>query len=239
MSSAISISLGTVFGVATLVLADKNPIWAWLDVPIDLRAPLSSALSIFFLLFGFLYGLISHQQEVKAELIDLAKDIRHDIPDATLFSVYDGADAFRRISNRLSDVQSALNTRIFQDDYSPDHAGFGQWDRSLRIAIKRGLNYSEVMSVGNLRVARSRAAAAVGSKGHYRASIISFALPSFCNFVVFRDADGSREVWFGWLIAHGAGFEMVVRTSESHVVDLFEQWHRDLYGFGDEVTGTP
>ncbi len=242
LRASLSVGAGTVLGVGSLALASYNPLWDWLDVPVEMRSAIATGASVLFVILGFLYAFYTNHAALSTDLqndmIELSSEMRRTIPSLTLFTVCTGEEAFHRISNLLPHAQVALNTRIFQDDYNPDdNPGFVRWDAEIRAAIQRGLNYREVMSSGNRELALARLRSSTGAVGQYKASILRYPLPSFSNFTVFHLRDMSKEVWFGWLISRGSGFEgAVVRTTESHVVEFFEQWHRDLFAHGEPVT---
>ncbi|MCA1603005.1 MAG: hypothetical protein LC776_15680 [Acidobacteria bacterium] len=237
IGSVVSIAIGTVLGVSSLALTSYDPLWNWLDVPGELRASLPTGFSIFFIIVGFLFGFHQHQMRVSTELCNdlanLSHEMRRSIPNLTLFTLFTSEEAYGKIANILPSARVVLNTRIFQGDYNPDTPNHRRWNNEIVSAVQHGLNYREVVSSGNTELVYQRRDATVTGDGQYCASILDYPLPSFANFAVFHLNDTSKEVWFGWLISRGSGFEgRVVRTMEPNVVDFFEQWHRDLFAYG-------
>ena len=224
-------------GVAGLA-TNYEALWNWVDVPDDLRAPLSSGLSLLTVVIGFMIGFYLQQidmnRTMQAEILSLANDLRRTIPDITLFSSYTGEEALYRVATQLPLARVVLNTRVFNGEYNfMDNPAQDHWNRAIRNSVVGGVTFREVVSHGNVDLVQARARATAGGRGQYSYSIITYPLPSFCNFIILEYLDGTREIWFGWIISHGMGFEgNVVRTSETHIIDLFSHWHRELFAYG-------
>jgi hypothetical protein len=243
--SFISIALGTIIGIGGLALTSYDPLWDWMSVPRDLRGSLTTGFSIFTLLFGFLAAFYLQQEDaasaVARENVSLMGQMISSIPHLNLFSFHTGDEAMRLIANEFGRAHVALNTRIFHGDYNPtSNPAFASWDRSLRRGVRSGLSYKEVVSRGNCDLARERARSLRATVGSYDAVWIDYLLPSFMNFIVLEYPGGVKDVWFGWLVSQGAGFEQhVIRTTESRIVQLFEQWHRELFAHGKRIDPDP
>lgn len=236
-NAAISLGLGLAVGIIGFALTSFDPLWEVLGVDPEIRAPLGIGLSLFVLLVGFLGALYFEQLAFYAGQVDFQAEVRRSIPTVTLFSVSTGDEAMKRVSGLLLSARSVRNTRVFQGHYvPPPHPRVSEWDAALRTAVHNGVTYREVVSVGNEALVLERQRAAAGGRGTYGAVVIDWPLPTFLNFVILELQDGTRELWFGWLISPHVGYEEdVVRTTEQRTVDLFRNWHLDLYAHGNAL----
>lgn len=226
-NAIISLTLGTVLGLATFAVTSYQPLWEAVGASGPVAASLGIGLSVTILLLGFLIALYFQQ-------VDFQDELRRAIPSLTLFELFTGDEAMHNVARLFSSARVALNTRIFSGEFNPmENPGHYSWDRQLRAAVRNGLTFREVVSSGNLELVKDRKQKLRKSRGMYEAVIVDYEFDSFLNFVLLEFKDGSKEVWFGWLISTGAGFEQhVVRTTEKEVVHLFEVWHRDLCAKG-------
>jgi hypothetical protein len=236
-----SILLGTLIGVATLALTNFDPLWNWLKVPANIRDPLTLGMSIFFLLVGFL--LAFYFQQADAATTQAAENERfrtgmlQSIPQLTLFTMYNGGEAIRFISEVLGKAKIVLNTRIFTGTYNPNEKSLQLWDSAICDAVNERLFFKEVVSEGNRDLVSNRIRATSNSKGTYQGAWVDYQLPGFLNFIILEFSTGLKEVWLGWRISPGVGFECpVVRTNEAHVVAIFENWHHELYAKAEQVS---
>ena len=212
-----------------------------MSVPYDLRASLSIGLSVFVLLLGFVLAIYFLMAEWTDEIARgneaLLVRMMHTIPQLDHFTFHTGDESMKIIGDQFAKAKIALNTRIFNGDYNPrSNTGFEVWDRGLRRAVRNGLTYKEVVSRGNRELCISRANGAIGGKGTYDAVWINYTLPCFLNFVILEYEGGVKEVWFGWLVSRGVGFENYsIRTTEARIVHMFENWHRHLFAEGNDL----
>jgi hypothetical protein len=240
----VAVAVGLIFSVLSVMLTAYDPLWNWLGVARDLRGVQTTAASITFVSLGFLLAMFFQQRDFHQELEELHREsssvLLRSLPHSELFGRYTGDEAMRIIATLLPNSRYALNTRVFAETLNPTrNVGFKEWDSALRVAIRGGLTYKDVLSVGNESLARDRCASVAGGVGEYDAVIIHHQLPLFLNFIVLESRTGSKEVWFGWLISRGSGFAEtnVIRTSEARIIAVFEQWHRELFAAGLPVTG--
>jgi hypothetical protein len=113
------------------------------------------------------------------------------------------------------------------------------WERSLRTAIRSGTVFREIISSGWVPHAQERLEDLQGAGGMYEASRVSCDLAAFLNFYVLVYKNGSKEVFFGWVMSPSHGFDQpCIRTSEPRVVQLFENWHADLFAKGEAVANS-
>ncbi len=237
----LSVGIGTVLGVSSLALASYDPLWNLLGVARDLRAAQSTGLAILFINAGFLVAVYFQQGDFREDLLsEQATEFSRLIcamPTTGVFSYYTGEGAMEALAVILPTARTACNTRILSRQLSStSHPGFAPWDTAVRQAVRAGLTFREVVSEGNEAIVRDREGATSGGRGVYEAVVLRNTLPSFLNFIVLESRDGSREVWFGWIVSRGSGFEgTVIRTSEVRIVTLFERWHSELYLAGHPV----
>jgi hypothetical protein len=226
-NALVSLALGTVLGLLSFGLTSYQPLWKLVHASGDVSATLGVGLSVIILLLGFLFALYFQQSDYQDEL-------RRAIPNLTLFTVSSGDEAMHQVSRLFSSARMVLNTRIFSGDFNPTaNPGHSHWDKRLRSAVRDGLTFREVASAGNLDLVCERKRVTEGGSGLYDAVIVDYNFESFLNFVLLEFRDGTKELWFGWLVSPGAGFEQhVVHTTEKQIVQMFETWHRDLYTRG-------
>jgi hypothetical protein len=238
-----SIALGTLVGIASLMLTSFDALWSSLGVVPDLRPVQAGAVAILAVNLGFLLAFYFQQKDFTENLVDqqneLVDALLRIIPSSALFSYYTGDDALKALARLLPDCKYALNTRIFCEELNPTHnPGFPAWETAVRSAVRRGLSFRDVLSRGNEGLVLERCRVTKGGRGIYEAALIDYEFPSFLNFIVLELVGGGKEVWFGWLISRGLGFEgPVIRTTERRIVALFESWHRDLFSGGEPVAG--
>jgi hypothetical protein len=226
-NALVSLALGTILGLLTFGLTSYQPLWKLVHASGNVQASLGVGLSVIILLLGFLFAFYFQQSDYQDEL-------RRAIPNLTLFTVSSGDEAMRRVSQLFSSARVALNTRVFSGEFNPmANPGHSYWDQSLRSAVRDGLTFREVVSAGNLDLVCERKRDTAGGSGLYDAVVVDYNFESFMNFVLLEFLDGTKELWFGWLVSPGAGFEQhVVHTTEKQIVQMFETWHRDLYAKG-------
>jgi hypothetical protein len=226
-NAIISLTLGTVLGLGTFAITSYQPLWEAVHASGEVTASLGIGLSVTILLIGYLLALYFQQADFQDEL-------RRAIPSLTLFELFTGDEAMHHVAKLFSTARVVLNTRIFSGEFNPmENPGHHSWDKQLRAAVKNGLSFREVVSAGNLELVCDRKRNLTKGRGAYEAVVVDYSFDSFMNFVLLEFKDGSKEVWFGWLISAGAGFEQhVVRTTEKQVIHLFEVWHRDLCAGG-------
>lgn len=226
-NAIVSLTLGTVIGLATFAITSYQPLWKVVGASGEVTASLGVGLSVTILLLGFLLALFFQQADFQDEL-------RRAIPNLTLFELYTGEEAMHYVANLFGTARTVLNTRIFCGEFNPtENQGHSAWDKQLRAGVKSGLSFREVVSAGNTELVCDRKSHLTKVRGSYDARVVDYAFESFMNFVLLEFKDGTKEVWFGWVISTNAGFEQhVVRTTEKQVVHLFEIWHRDLCSRG-------
>jgi hypothetical protein len=238
----LSIAIGTILGVLSLALSSYDQLWDFFGVARDLRTAQTTALAILFLSAGFLVAVYFQQGDFKAELLaaqrsELAKLI-NSIPNTAIYTYYTGDDAMEALVAVLATVRCASNTRVLSRQLNLTlHAEASPWDQAIQNCVQSGLTFREVVSPGNEALVRNRRRSATGGKGVYEATILRHSLPSFLNFIVLEYRDGSKEVWFGWIVSRSSGFEgTVIRTAEVRIVTLFERWHSELFMAGQVVS---
>ncbi|HEV2889182.1 MAG TPA: hypothetical protein VGX28_02300 [Frankiaceae bacterium] len=226
----------------SLALVSYDRLWSFLGVARDQRAGQSTGLAVLCVCIGFLVAVYIQQCDFHAELIQAQAQefaaFRSALPPADTYSYYTGTEAMALLVNAISTARVAKNTRILSPKLSEtSHSAGSSWDLAIRQAVAAGLTFREVVSRDNEALTRDRLSAAEAGVGRYEASILLHSLPSFLNFIVLEKVDGSREVWFGWVVSRTAGFEdVVVRACEDHIVRLFERWHSELFLAGRRVT---
>jgi hypothetical protein len=235
----ISIAVGTVLAILSIILTSYGSLWNFLGVPRDVRSSQALGLAIVFMNLGFLIAFYYQQEGLKQDVVESQVNqvahILNSIPSGGLYSYYSGDEAMRLVAAMFPHSKSALNTRI-RGGKTPNptsNKGFEEWDASLRSSVREGMTFKEVVSSGNTNLVRDRLRTTKGGSGLYEASIVNSSLASFMNFIVLEHLGGAKEVWFGWIAAKGSGVEgTVIRTSDPRIVTLFEQWHRDLFSAG-------
>jgi hypothetical protein len=236
-----SIAVGFLLGFLSLFLPSFDALWQFFGVAQEQRVLLSIALALMFSNVGFLLAMYFQQTDFMAQQSDQSArqvaSIVSMIPSTKLYLFQTGDEAMITLAKLLPTVKTVWNTRIFTGSTNPtNHPGFSAWDTALRDSVRLGLTFREVVSAGNEDLARLRQHSVVGGRGVYEASVLRYQLPSFLNFCVVESHAGTKEVWFGWVISRGSGFEgTVVRTAEARVVALFEHWHGELFGSGRPV----
>lgn len=236
-----SLIIGTALGVLSLALPSFNPLWNLFGVARDLRAAESTALGILFVNIGFLVALYFQQGDFKAEMllaqrVELQK-LSNSIPTTSLYSYYTGDDAMAALVAILPTVRCASNTRILSRQLNlTSHAESSPWGTAISTCINAGMTFREVVSPGSETLVKNRRQLVAGCRGVYDAVILRHSFPSFLNFIVLEMRDGSKEVWFGWVVSRTSGFEgTVIRTGEARIVTLFERWHSELFTAGQHV----
>jgi hypothetical protein len=238
----VAIAIGVILSVISVMLTTYDPLWSWLGVSRDLRGAQTTGASILFVSLGFLVAVYYQQQDFNESLLtaqqDLTNRLLQSLPHAGVFSRHTGDESMRIIAALLPLSRYALNTRVFPESLNPTkNIGFREWDVSLRAAVRAGLTYKDVVSIGNEDLAKDRYASVAGGAGQYDAVLLEHSLPSFLNFIVLESHSGAKEVWFGWLITRGSGFAetTVIRTNEEQIIAIFEQWHRELFAICNTI----
>ncbi|HVF03197.1 MAG TPA: hypothetical protein VNA20_00010 [Frankiaceae bacterium] len=225
----------------SLALVSYDRLWTVLGVARDQRAGQSTGLAVLCVCIGFLVAVYIQQCDFHAELIQSQarefSEFRSVLPASDTYRYYTGTEAMALLVSALPTARVAKNTRILSPKLSEtSYAAGSPWDLVIRQAVAAGLTFREVVSRDNEALARDRLSSSVGGTGRYEASILLHSLPSFLNFIVLEKGDGSREVWFGWVVSRAGGFEdVVVRAREDHIVRLFEKWHSELFQAGRRV----
>jgi hypothetical protein len=241
----IAVILSVLFGAGSVWLGTYDPLWTMLGLSNDLRGSLTIALSLFVLLAGFLIAYYLQQSDVRDRLTALGERLPSELreainsqPQVDVLAVVNGDQALRLLCERIKTAEVVLNTRITAGTtiYSITPKSLENWERAMRAAIRAGAIFREVVSEGWQDLARERVAALAGYKGIYEASRIPFLLPAFLNFTVMQHTDGSKEVWFGWIMSPTHGVEQAcMRSTERRLVQLFESWHAALFAGGATV----
>lgn len=234
----LSIAVGTAIAVVSLMLASYNPLWNAFGVAPAARGSQSTGLAILSINLGFLAAVYFQQSDFRIQVLEEQSTritgLLRSLPSTGLYDYHTGDEAMQTLAALLPTLRTVWNTRIFtQRDNPTDHPAYSMWNNAIRGSVLAGLTFKEVMSQGNQDLAQERRAATRGGRGSYQASILRYPLPSFLNFSVLENHDGSKEVWFGWVISRAGGFEgPVIRTSETRIVAMFEHWHGELFGAG-------
>jgi len=249
----VAIATGIVLGGLSIAVSSFHPLWSLfgVDAGHELEAVQSTALATFFVIVGFLAALYLQQRDFNSAMVvqqsllrskllaEQTKELNKilsSIPSAEIFTHYSGDEAMSHLTVMLPTIAVALNTRLLSKEANATrHPTLSPWDNAVRTAIQNGLTFRDVLSQGNEEMAQGRLQAFLDGDGSYEAVTLSYALPSFLNFILLYGRDGSREVWFGWIVSKQVGYEgTVIKTRERRIFDLFERWHRELF-----IDGTP
>jgi hypothetical protein len=241
----IAVVLALLFGMFGVWLGTYDPLWEKLSIEADLRGSLTTALSLFLMLSGFFIAFYLQHAGIQEQLLDIRKNLPAELlaasqsgPQVDVFGVADGNQALRRLSERVKLAKVVLNTRITTGTsrFVTETDSLMTWERSIRAAVRSGTVFREIVSEGWKDLAMERAAELVRCKGLYEASCIAMPLPAVLNFIVLQYADGTKEVWFGWIMSSTYAFDQAcIISSERRVVQLFENWHATLFSSGTPV----
>jgi hypothetical protein len=244
----IAVIFSVLLGAVSVWLGTYDPLWTMLGLSNDLRGSLTIALSLFVLLTGFLITYYLQQSAVLNRLAELGEQLplvlREEInkqPQVDVLGVFNGDQAHRLLCRRLETAKVILNTRITMGTtvYSITSNSLETWERSLRTAIRSGAVYREIVSDGWQELARERVSSLAGSKGLYEACWIPYSLPAILNFTMLQHTDGTKEVWFGWIMSPTQGVDQVCfRSTERRMVQMFENWHAALFACGTTILAT-
>lgn len=231
----LSISLGTLFAVLSLALGTFDPLWIQLGVGPEIRGGLTTAVSLFVLLMGFLFAIYIKAQAQEDVLGKALSDLKFQIPQISAFKVIDANNALLYLKCQLPLIKSIVNTRIASDGNAEYHTSEGKsYNDAIEKAIKDGMQFREIVNTPWKNSAATRAEALKPSRskvnGAYEYQVLNTTLPSFLNFCVVSYSDGRKEVLFGWAITKGRRFEQKCFISdEKSVVEFFDAWFSDLY----------
>ena len=233
----VAISVGIFVGAVGLWLGTYDPLWASIGLPAELRAPLTTATSLFALLVSFLLAFYLQQASVLAAITasegrieSKIAEIVSSIPRVQSTSCQNADEALRSISNAIGRASTVLNTRIAPTCYDTYPPSLKKWDRAIATAVRAGTIFREVVSPCWAALSAERVVE-LGGKGIYQGYVVATELPAFLNFSVITFQDGTKEVWFGWLMSQSHSFDgTVARSTEQRLVQLFESWHASLVG---------
>lgn len=244
----IAVIFSVLLGAVSVWLGTYDPLWAVLGLSNDLRGSLTIALSLFVLLTGFLIAYYIQQSDVLDRLTDFGERLplllREEMskqPQVDVLGVFNGDQALRLLCKGLGTAKVILNTRITAGTtvYSITANSLETWERALRTAIRSGSVYREIVSDGWQELARERVSTLAGSKGLYEACWMPCTLPAIVNFTVLQHTDGTKEVWFGWIMSPTQGVDQVCfRSTERRLVQMFENWHAALFAHGTTILAT-
>lgn len=226
---------GLFCSIATLVLGLGTNIWhivPGFDEQGSKWATVS--LSGICLALGFYKQLRKDIVDQSLELTELRRNlmpaISSHIPHARLFVHYTRDDAtheFVRIVN-TGNLKHIRNTGIYS--HNRDNHRMLILDAAIFAAIEQGLIFSDVVGENRWSTIQTFHSKCKSSevKGKYIAARVDAGI-TILNFFLLTYVDNTKEVWFGWPIKeydqHNA---VVLRTSETHVVHIFEELHAEM-----------
>ena len=195
---------------------------------------------MFFLLSSFIIALNGRFSDFHEETEALIRKIQSQTPQMPLFAVMSGDDALLELCFSLKRAKIALNTRMLSDDAEagyPSQVG-KKYEATTKASVRAGLTLKDVVSNKWLPYCQSLSRELSNASGDYRGYHIGSSFPSFLNFIVLEYPEGHKEVFFGWAISPGRGFEQpCFRTNEVRLVQFFKNWHEDLCAFGTPISG--
>lgn len=240
---------GLLLGFLSLWVGSGEAIWQYLDIPKAQQAPLTGALSIMFLLAGFLIATYQQvdklRQAVDGQTRELARELAARGSSSSLRSLSSDA-ALQEITTLLPSTARVWNTRIAAqglDEYYPTAAGRA-FDAALQRSVTaRRVHYREVLSQqweGHVAAWLSRKAPRNAGGGGASFSVLELDVPSFVNFIVLELGDGSKQIYFGWAISRQRGFEQsCLHISDARAADYYVSWHNELFASGRAVNVPP
>jgi hypothetical protein len=237
--SWLYLASGALLGFLSLIFG--NPLWGLVGVSARNRAEYSTASSVTFIVLGLAAAIVFQLNEFRETVTTKQADefarVVNAMPFSKVFIAWNGEESMERLISQLSDANVALSTRVYPRELGViPHATGSPWDEAVCQYIRNGGTYRDVLCDASEPVAEGRILAGKTGKGFYQAVRIPSDLPSFLNFIILTLRDGRKQVWFGWLFSKTTVFDgQVFETAESRIVDLFEQWHRDLFSFGEVI----
>ncbi len=256
----VSIASGFILAAASIVACNYDPIWNVLRIKDELRGPSTIALSLFFLIGGFILSLRKRNESIQYLLqthssamedilqthtSDIEKQLNtlnRSLPQKGLFAVFSCDEAHREIAKAIKKAAVALNTRVLVGETTiglePRHDSLKVWDRAQAAAMRAGgLIYRDVISTGFRTQAENLAHTFNECKGLYEASCINCSIAGVPNFIVLSYKDGTEEVWVGWVLSSGLGFDQpVFCCAEQRFVQMFKTWHSLLFEAGERIS---
>jgi uncharacterized protein YpmB len=239
------ISISAILGLLSIIFGNK--LWTFLGInDISLQASLISISSIFIIFFGFLisyFSLLSETQEKVIELkTDLIAEIKSFLPHTDNFKVYNGTEALKIIAEKLNQTQLTLNTKLASKDFDVDKfyvGGTDSFPKAVKSAVKNGMVFKEIAANYGVKMARELKADINSLKnvsGRYEGYEINIELNSMINFVILQFRDGTKEIWFGWLVSKGRDIDQsIYRSTDVRLIGLFETWHSDICRNGTPI----
>jgi hypothetical protein len=237
--SWLYLASGALLGFLSLILG--NPLWRLMGVSATYRSEYSTASAVTFIVLGLAAAIVFQLNEFRETVTtqqseELARVI-NSMPSSKVFIAWSGEESMERLIAQLPDTNVALSTRVYASELGViPHATGSQWDSAVCQYIQNGGTYRDVLSDASAPIAKERILAGEAGKGFYQAVQVPSELPSFLNFIILTKKDGRKQVWFGWLFSRTTAFDgQVFETAEARIVDLFEQWHHDLFSSGNVI----
>ena len=231
----ICVAFGVFLAAVSIWLGTYDPLWQWIGVPEALRGSLTTAVSIFILLVAFLLSFYSQQSLMLRQIYEVTSGLPH----VEFLESMNGNEAFLLLTMRISEAKSVLNTRLFPGDSRSGYSEntMAKWQAKIRSGIRSGLVFRDVLSPGLESTARECLAEYSGRKGMYEAVVVSSGTAPMMNFTVLTLSDGTKEVWFGWVMSPGYGFDQpCFRSRDARLTGFFEKWFAELFSSGSHLT---
>jgi len=220
-------------------------IWDYLGVKGELaKSSLTIGSSLMIVFSGFFLTLYDLIGSVKIELQSVKRNIFEEMisafPNYPPLNTYSGNEGLMLLCGKLSITKLALNTRFTPKEfgvlYSPE---ISVWNDEILKNLGRGLIFREVVCNSGTTEARrliSDIRASERIKGAYKCVEIVPNINSCINFIVLHLNDGTKEVWFGWVLSKGAELErLCFKSIDKDLVNMFEDWHTSLSNDGDKI----
>lgn len=221
-------------------------IWDYFGIKSELaKSSLTISSSIFIMFIGFFLTFYDLLNSLRNDFIllknEIAEEVFSSVPNYDKLNSYTGTEAILILSKKLSFAKLALNTRFTPQEfgrlYSPETS---VWNKSICRHIKNGLQFREVScysGTDECHEMNKSLKLIKGIKGSYKASQIDLNISSCINFIVLYFRDGTKEVWFGWILTKGKELEKICfKSSNGNLIDMFEDWHASLFNDGKIIT---
>lgn len=241
--------LGILLAFASLFVGSGDAIWSRLSVPVEQRASFTYALSIAFLMTGFLIAAFQQVERLQASInsqsANFTLELSRRLDSTPTVRLLTSDQAFIELRELLPGVRRIWNTRITNDAVENPYptAQSVAFGKALGSALDKSQPpiYREVLSqtwaAHTLDATKTKKRTGEHPTAEY--SVIEHSPASFINFIVLESSDGRRQVFCGWAISRNRGFEQdCLHLNDSRAANFFIAWHHDLFVSGRPIKGT-
>ncbi len=133
-----------------------------------------------------------------------------------------------KLAERIQEADLVLNTRVVGRNVKENYYTKKSlvWEEAISTYVKAGGIFKEIVS----SIFRKEYELHQSEGEGYQAEILDPKWSSFINFTVIHFKDGSKELWFGWLVHEHKGLEQPCFVlKDMGLVQFFENWFYDIF----------